>query len=338
MTENTQLAAEMAEKGLVRAQILTLKGNKVWRWVKPDNPNIVGEVIAATKAVVKAVKEVVKPAEPRMFTTLEFPGCCGAQILDPVPEPTTERDWEAEYAKSTWSQYYKTYKDNADAYEKQGSKVNAQYYRDHAENYSLEAFIKKDGNTGGGAPHDGSKAGYGIMTSSAPFPKSSKSPAGIFYRKDRDPVNEAKDDYFDAAAVVDFDKIKKTTVFTRNYCIPYGPMYGNGAFTVLVGASGGTELPHILWSAIWKGKATDKYNSYNSRTAGTEPFKPGDVVVFIANNSQRNSDGKKVPKLLAEAGFTEVVRTGNRNHPGTSTIYLYERKLTEADLAYKDKW
>jgi len=364
--EDTELAKAMAAKGLVRAQIKTLKGNTVWRWVKPDNPNIVGAVKTVAKAAVEAVKDTTRKAveavkdiideaqvsdwEPG-FKAVGFPSCCGASILQPQKATNggkkTEAEWQAEWECSYDYQQYHTYIRSAENYESKIKGTTDTYYigqwqryvkdyRAAAEStYSLQAFIKKGGQTRGGATVKDYKS-PGICISAEKFPNSKRTPAGLWVRQDRAPVSKAKDDHFEAAAVVDFDAVVKYAGHYATQYKAYMDSKSSGAnYHILTGMDCGPGLGLKLWKTMAPGKQLPGYNIYNDASKNVKflgSWEVGDVVVFILNNSQRNGHGVQTPKNLAAAGFTETLRTGNTNHPGSSTLYLYERTLTAADI------
>lgn len=81
-----------------------------------------------------------------------------------------------------------------------------------------------------------------------------------------------------------------------------------------------TDLGGSLGINVW-----GQLKGYNTRTK----IKPGTVVTLILNHNQIS---KKRHESLNDCGFTHLSVTGNRNHPGSSVLYLYGRRLTEKDV------
>jgi hypothetical protein len=335
------MEADMIARGLVRAKIRTLKGNEVWRWVKPDNGNIIERATAAEPKVIVEEKIVVPPeplaAPPpaAQFKTHSYPSCCGASFVQRIanPKTRTEEEWAELYAKSQAKYYHDTYLERS----KTARAVSdRRYYEETAKAYTLEAWktsealrINGYGTTNPTSP--------GIAVSMTEFPGATQTPGGIWVRQDRAPVSKAEKDHFEPAVVVDFEALiplclrdmDKGVANIRTVCArnPYKvaiTSYGfESRFHLFVGLgiySGYGVHPAALVLRLWHNIVASK-------------VKAGDHVQFIMNQSQRNSNGYTIPQAYAAAGFREVLRTGNSNHPGESTLYLYERVITEQDVA-----
>lgn len=349
---------EMTARGLIRAKIRTLKGNEVWRWVKPDNGNIieitkkdVEKVLVADKTVVPEVKVIVPdpvvvttpkveavpgPVTPtHVYKNSSYPSCCGASFFVPelakgAPEHT-DAEWSEMYEQSLYKRQFDMY-DRYIATARLDS--DKRYYESLKPTYSLEAFKEYTlRNTQKGSSNPTSP---GIAVCPVEFPRSTQTPGGLWVRQDRDPVSKADKDHFEPAVVVDFEALIPLCLRDLSKDLQHiHYAWGNNPFKYDLAAYGFDQRFKLFVGM----DSTNRYGVHPSaivlklwRNIIKGGVKEGDHVQFIMNQSQRNANGYTVPKAYAAAGFREVLRTGNSNHPGESTMYLYERVITAQDV------
>lgn len=298
---------------LIRAPIRTRLGNVVMRWVRPDNPNIV--VRPETPA------PEAPPPQPEFASEYQYSSynchCCGAAFYRAVKDEGPI-EWTPERIKQVWIdsgsqrqyEYWQKYVDNAYGL------GNKDYYRKLQTQYSLEVFTSKKNylNTHKrGVVPAGSVVSNGITMCPDPIKKHTViSPGGIYVRKEYEPANSRTDDVFEVAPKpIIPEKYRRQSVYETG---------GGFAFP--------DDTSVVLLGVVYPGRYAGV-----SLLRGAQALKApvGCRVLAIFNQDQRNASGKITPQAIADAGFHEVIRTGNSNHPGSSTLYLYERVIQEGD-------
>lgn len=358
--------AEETRNGLVRRQIMTKKGNRVWRWVKPDNPNIGqeerGQGLAAARANRRATTipkpEVVpEPPKPQFndFGLISLAGCCGGRWAPPKPPshepPKTDEEYEAAWKQSSmyqnWLSYSQTLQNIDAGVEtlKSGKKIPAgnpySYYNDYGvpdairyleadrrtyetgrTRLSLEHF-KKFGDPNqiqylyknGAIPNQ-----MGIVASSEPFNGATETPAGLWVRGDYFWRYKGMEAFMAGVA----EAYPPVPAVAQPDCKAFAQSYkGANRVTAYTSYVPGIHLLYLGGRSIPSGGL---WNFIRSKDSG---IKPGDTVLFIRNKLQMDEG---VMADMAAGGFQCVLVTGNRNHPLTSVLHLFERKLTEADF------
>lgn len=356
-TEATE--AEMRAKGLVHRQITTKKGNRVWRWVRPDNENVVEPAIPADSIARAAKRKVAVPkpepepepvvvVKPKRWAITGYLSCCGGRIIRAEPDATaapvdtrTEDQMRADYERTQMCRQWKQYKDAEDAGRRALKRLNAgqnpnqsevfYYYtveaygkevsiahvkrilRDYQaamNSYSFETYkVKGDIYARNNAPITYSPTcptGTGITVSVTEFPGSTQTPAGLWVRQDQKPPSTPVEVY----PAVEQPKIVKGQGVA--YSVTQDPYDKNH---VLIYLGGNNIMSASLWNTISKHKATWA--------------KPGTIVTFIRTDRQMS---KATAEDMAQGGFHCALIAGNKTHPTSSVLYLYERKLTEADI------
>lgn len=306
---------------LIRAPIRTKLGNVVMRWVRPDNANIVVERRAAVP-VPEPVVVPDAPTFPESYEVLSVPvaGCCGATYLRAYRGPEKPVEWSPERIEqawnSSWKPAYDRYVRYAEDMKKQKRFGEERYYRDSAEMYNLKrytdqkVYLKPVGTTARVEKTPGT--GSGVTISPDPFDGFMlKTPAGWYLRCDRDPVNTKTDEAVEPNEVPEF---KSTS--TRN------DVYASAAMPF--------KDDNMSWCL--NGMREGQHSGYSMMAAcKTANIPVGAKVLAIFNQSQHNSNGTVTPRSVAAAGFRLVLKTGNHNHPGYSTLYIYERVIQKGD-------
>ena len=343
---------------LIRARIRTRLGNVVTRLVKPDNPNIVerldtGDQQAQRRA--RTVKPKQAQAEPPKASWEAFDwraighiGCCGGRILVATPKVTAgigeaalRKEWETSiYGKRYYDQYMKSVNDfkaglehlvstgrNLDrwyGYGKRDLEAQIRTYQAYVDRYSWETCLKTGQVYGsmGNPVVDPKVPLMGVTMSSQEFPGSTPTPAGLFVRSDCRPGSGCKlreADMPKAVTNVDLSFMKDPAPY-RGYTnsVTVYPTAGV-AHTVLAGQSAASNTRgQFNWLRI-----RDQVQAGKA--------KPGHVFTLIANHNQQS---EAAAEAYANHGFECVLITGNNNHPGTSVLYFYEHKLTQAEFDY----
>lgn len=343
--------------GLVQRKIRTKLGNIVTRGVRPDNPNIVEEPVAARPArrwaagtprqEVQQEVPAVRPHTDYDWRIIGYPGCCGGRIVDatlkaPVvlksPEELT-KEWENApfYGKITYESVAKQmayYQNGLDQLTKTGRNLpsfryysnadfNGQisYFQNLMDQYSLETVLK----TGrlyrpseSQGPADPAKKLLGVTLSSTPFPDSSKTPGGLFVRADRQPGTSNSFRDVGKAKPVDLSLLKTVgDVVHQSVSSGIGRAVQEPVTTPFIVLAGMSKA-YATFGSIWG--AIKAYRQF---------LRPGIVVTFIANHSQND---KEQDAKFNEMGFECVLITGNSNHGDSSVLYLYEHVLTKEEL------
>jgi len=298
---------------LIRAPIRTALGNVVMRWVRPDNANIVVERRPAEPA-----KEVPPPPPAKKmyeYCSGGIGGCCGATYFRAI-DPPVEEEWSDERIKAAWEKAwgstFRLYERYVQSYGA-GSR-DGQYYADMAKAYSLESWtIKKKylESRYGRVIYPTVPHGQGITVSPTPFDGYTLlTPAGWYLRCDRPPVNNKTDEAVEPNEKPTFKK-------------------GGTRQTYAVARQAFTD-DKMSWHLT--GMLEGQHSGYSMMAACKMAKVPtGAKVIAIFNQGQHNSNGTVTPRSVAAAGFRLVMKTGNHNHPGHSTLYIYERVIQEGD-------
>lgn len=354
----------MANQALIQARIRTRLGNIVVRRVKPDNPNIV-EVLGAEAAAVPqqaarrartikpkapvaaAVESIIEPVVELQWQALGHGSCCGGRTLVATPKPGAELDveklrkaWEiTTYGKAYFDQYtayavryqaaldhlIKTGRNLPDFlyYTRTDLKAQLDAYKMTAEQYSWENCLKQ------GRVYDGynrfvdpAKPLLGTTVSVTEFPGSTKTPAGLFVRSDLEPgsLNKFRE-VGKAANPVDL-------TFLETYKIPGYPVDGSTTIQQT------KRTRHFVLNGQGRvaGMETNKaHRNWWVIKQNISQLQAGDVLTLIANHNQTNAE---IDKQFNDCGFECVLITGNTNHRGASVLYLYEHKVTQAEIDY----
>lgn len=302
---------------LIRAPIRTRLGNIVMRWVRPDNANIVVE----RRPAVPVPAPVVTPDAPEFPKLYEMhesavAGCCGATYFRAAPPQKEPEPWSDDKIKAAWEKDWKGSHDLYVGYVatySPGSK-DGKYYQTVADQYTLEAYTAKRQylkryNVNSIVTTPG--PGAGVSISPDPFYGFTlKTPAGWYLRMDRDPVNTKTDEAIEPNEVPTF----KVNDNYYCYALAAQPFKDDNKSWCLTGMIEG------------------QHSGYNMMAACKNANIPvGAKVLAIFNQSQHNSNGLVTPRSVAAAGFRLVLKTGNHNHPGHSTLYVYERVIQEGD-------
>lgn len=200
-------------------------------------------------------------------------------------------------------------------------------YGRYVERYSLENWFKHRGQPTNSDSYKlqptkslDTVRGAGVTVCNVPFKGAVQVCDGLFARADVEapgkPANASfgyKDTLTDlpeaSAEAVYPSKTASTNVFAfKDYAL-------EGGIACIYGMSSMTPA-QSTWTFL---------------KANKDQLKAGVVVTMIFNDRQLTLDKAKE---MAEAGFGCGITTGNNNHPGNSTLYLYYRKLTEADMAW----
>lgn len=302
---------------LIRAPIRTKLGNVVMRWVRPDNANIVVE----RRAAVPVSEPVTVPDEPKFPELYEVlgssvAGCCGATYLRAAPAGKNVETWTPEAIEAAWcTDWYPL----VQVYERYGKDYgpdtsHGEYYAELVKQYGLETYTAKKQylrrNTSS-STMDNPCSGNGVTISPDPFKGFTlKTPAGWYLRCDRDPVNTRTDE------AVEPNEVPTFKVNGKRY------------------ACASASMPFTDDNKSWclTGMLEGQYSGYSMMAACKKANIPvGAKVLAIFNQGQHNSNGKVTPNSVAAAGFRLVLKTGNHNHPGRSTLYVYERVIQEGD-------
>lgn len=305
--------------GLVRRFIQLRSGRRAWRYVKPNNPNIVQPQPDAPDQPMPPKEKVAVTIPVRstkiVHLCIDYLGCCGATFLDPEERFVDETDMEAK--RRRWEGYYKIY--NHDHYLKMAAKASNEYYKQHykhiAEQYSFENMVR--GLTLGREVYQeltDSYKSYGIIVSPTPFKDSVETPAGLFIRNDY-PAFGPDAQYDLSHALIEVKEPTPDDRLSRQRVgIKVENFFGHrqhGSVHVISGM-----------------ERADLANELSTFIANKKEIEPGHVVTFILNRTQQT---QRKANTLAAAGFRCTLVTGNRNHPNASILYLYERTVTEAD-------
>lgn len=324
--------------GLIRRYIQLRSGNRAWRMVKPDNPNIIDPQPDTPDRPVAApvAAPAPKPAEPRKFAQQGMDACCGGSILLPEPDLSDSPDAVRAAAKAFWDTHYKRRQqanlETVSRYEKdlkvvnEGShkrgpstgysKADLEYYirtyKQRAEAFDFETMFAKGSLNLGKHRYDVDFTHFksnGLTVSSAEFPGSTQTPAGLWVRDDYPFTKSGGHDLTDALVETP-EPADVPDVKSEHNSYVYGRMIEPG-FHILTGCDR-ANLANEIAGYI----KTDK------------SIKVGDVVFWVVARYQMTQ--VKANKLAA-AGFRCALKTGNKSHPGDSILYMYEHKVTEQD-------
>lgn len=333
--------------GLVRRYIQLRSGNRAWRMVRPDNPNIVDPQPADPQA---QRQQPAKPAEapkqetPVVDKTLSFhddgyPSCCGASFMVPL-YPTAKDDDPRAKAFEYWKQHYqgqqKIYLDYAKDYQKDldesfsdGQRAHSkkyrltrryleqsiQNYKTAAAQYDFETLYKAGNLTRNNTTkRDMSKyKGPGCTISVVPFHGSKPTPAGLHVRCDQDINVDYCGTPFEVPAPFDTPDVNRNKTDRPQAFYSKKHEHPDGFNVWCLAGMFNQDLANDIATAVAKSK----------------DYKVGDVITFILNKSQGTQ--QKLNKLAA-AGYRHVLTTSNSTHGGSSILYLFERKLTLEDL------
>lgn len=321
--------------GRVLLPIRTKLGNIVNRWVLPDNPNVVREQVQPAVAVTPVAPEVVVPVTPTIPKSFDiYAGstcsCCGAAYWRATPPAGPEVVWDDERIQRAYDvsgekvnmAYYlsqaKAYEGHHKNYPTEGYDRQVETYRRRAEECSFEVYKAQKkylGTTRISRTKNANLTTYGVAICDSPFNDFTVcTPGGMYLKKTYEPVNTAED------TIDAFETPKFTPA-----------QLGRDAGISTWGAGGAYPFPDdesvYLLGGMSASVNAGPYMLAGCRKAGV---KPGTRALAIFNQTQRNSNRGTIDSIAA-AGFTEVLRTGNSNHPGHSTLYIYERVIQEGD-------
>ena len=304
---------------LVRRYIQLRSGRRAWRFVKPDNPNIVQPQPGAEELDVPVPPKVEAPVRQTKTVLLvkDYNGCCGAAVVEPEERFVDETDLEMKTRR--WAGLYKVH--YYDHYMRMSETTLDSYYKKHyaklVEQYGLEHMLK--GNQLNREPYfefNDKYKSYGITISTVEFSRSAKTPAGLFVRNDY-PARASEDAEYDLTdAILETpepfgeDKLSRQRVSGWNLDNCFSTKQ-HGNMHVICGM-GSDDLANMLSTYI----------------ADRKEIEPGHVVSFVLNRGQQT---QRKANTLAAAGFRCTLVTANQNHRRSSILYLYERVVTEDD-------
>ena len=274
---------------------------------------------------------LVKPAVPAPqqdkfeYTSVNVSGCCGAQYVvrrDAVFDRNDEEAMRKRYRTTSWFLTRENYVEEVRRLEARHAGAAAiGSIKRLLERYSFEAWIKE------GCP-DANRwwpqiPAYspGLAISNVPLEGFTEAPSGrIWWRRDRAPVN------------------KTSRVLSPHSKPPEGVT--PPGFWANYGAFRPSKTPfddhyHFVGTSFYSPMTCRHYGFAETQpeqwAVGVlqrlEGLAPGTLATCILNHNQRHGRRPSMvgAQVMQMAGFTEVCRTGNVNHPGSSTIYLYEK-------------
>jgi len=280
-----------------------------------------------------AKKPLVKPAVPAPqkegfeYTTANVQGCCGAYYIvrrEAVVDSSDEEAIRKLYRTTSWFSLHENYTRELRQLEEGGRRFHASYV-DHLktliERYSFEGWVASGRPDGFQWSRQIPTYSPGLAISNAPLEGFTESPSGrLWWRRDRAPVNR-----------------------TSRVLKPH-PKPPEGAappeFWAHFNGFRPSKTPfddhyHFVGTSFYSPRTCRHYGFEETEpeqwAAGVlqrlEGLAPGTLATCILNHSQRHGKRPSMAgaQVMQMAGFTEVCRTGNVNHPGSSTIYLFEK-------------